>query len=149
MMPSFCRRLAVIGAVSLLMSGLMSWAGAEPASSGPPNVVHSKQFSLPPSYGTELMRSQRRGKALYLYYCATCHGDTGNSDGFNSYSLKQPPPKFSDAKFMQSLSDDSMRRIIKEGGRGVGSSPQMPHWKGVLSDQNITDLIHFIHTLAK
>jgi cytochrome c553 len=148
-MPSFYRRLAAVGAVSLLMFGLMSWAGADPASSGTSNVVHGKQFFLPPAYGTDLMRSQKRGKALYLYYCGTCHGDTGNSDGFNSYSLKKPPPKFSDVKFMQSLSDDIMRRAIKEGGRGVGLSPQMPHWKGVLSDQNVTDLIHFIHELTK
>jgi len=148
-MPRFRYPLLVIGAVLLSMLSLTFWTGAGPSFSDTSNVAPNKQFVLPPEYGTEIMHNRMRGKALYQYYCATCHGETGNTDGFNTYSLKQPPPKFSDAKFMENLSDETIARTIKEGGRSLGLSPQMPRWKGVLSDQNITDLTHFIHTLAK
>ena len=148
-MPNFRRIFAFFGAVSLIVSSSMLWTGAHHAFSDTSKVAPGNKFVLPPPYGTEMMHSQMRGKALFRYYCATCHGQSGNSDGFNTYSLKKPPPKLNSAKFMQSLSDETMIRAIKDGGPGVGLSNQMPHWKSVLSDQNIADLIHFIRTLAQ
>lgn len=148
-MPRFSYILASITVIALLMFGWTFRTVADPPAAHPESATPGKQFVLPPAKETEKMRSRMRGEALYFYYCATCHGNTGNSDGFNSYGLKKSPPRFSDAEFMANQSDDTIVRTIKEGGRGLGVSPQMPSWSGVLSDQNITDLTRFIRTLAR
>jgi mono/diheme cytochrome c family protein len=49
---------------------------------------------------------------------------------------------------MGTLSDTQIHRIIMEGGRALGRSPQMPPWGGVMSDREIADVTAFIRTLA-
>jgi mono/diheme cytochrome c family protein len=133
----------------LLAVGLTFFTDSAPVYSDTSGVVPKKQFVLPPKNKTASARDQMRGRVLYHYYCATCHGATGNTDGFNSYSLTPPPPKLNDREFMRPLSDTIIKRAIKEGGGGLGLSPHMPSWDGVLTDQNIADLTNFIHTLVK
>ncbi|GEM_PF-4087568 len=147
-MPRSSPTLVIIILVFLLESGLMFSTGMDPAYSDTSGVVSRKKFVLPPNNETGLARNLKNGKALYHYYCATCHGETGNSDGFNSYSLTPPPPKLSDGRFMIPLSDTTIKRVIKEGGASLSLSPHMPSWDGVLTDQNIADITCFVRTLV-
>lgn len=147
-MLRFYSTLIMICAVLLLIFGITLWTDPKPAFSDTSNTVPKKQFVLPPKNESGLTRSQMHGKAMYLYYCATCHGDTGNGDGFNSFSITPPPAKLSDAKIMNVLSDATIEKTIKEGGTGVGLSKHMPPWGGVFTDKNIQDLTHFIRTLS-
>jgi mono/diheme cytochrome c family protein len=111
-------------------------------------AVPRKEFALPQKHDTLLSRNEKRGRALYGYYCALCHGKQGNADGFNAPNLKTPPTRHSDPILMGTLSDAQVQRIIKEGGQAVGRSAQMPPWGGVLKSQEIADLTAFIRTLA-
>ena len=142
------RSSLIIVVAFLLVSGLMFSAAMGPAYPDTSGLVSDKKFVLPPNNEPGLARNLMHGKALYHYYCATCHGETGNSDGFNSYSLTPPPPKLNDGKFMASLSDATVKQAIKEGGASLGLSPHMPSWDGVLNDQEITDLTYFVRTLV-
>lgn len=141
-------RLLTIGVILLTILGVSLRAENRPVFSDTLKTAPEKQFVLPQKKTTGLTAGENRGKNLYQYYCAVCHGNTGNADGFNSFSVTPTPAKLSDPKLMAALSDDAIQKTIKEGGAGVGLSPHMPAWGGVFTDENISDLTHFIRTLS-
>lgn len=131
----------------ILMASCAGGGGS--GSSGPDNASkRGKAFALPRKHDSGLSREARLGKVHYEYYCALCHGKTGDSDGFNAYNLRTPPTRHTDPILMGTLSDTQIQRIIKEGGGALGRSPQMPPWGGVLSDREIADVTAFIRTLV-
>ena len=89
-----------------------------------------------------------RGHGDYTRYCAHCHGSRGGGDGPLARMLVPRPARHSDAVSMNVLSDDYLFRLLKEGGPAVGKSPLMGVWGGILSDQQIRDLIAFLRALA-
>ena len=50
---------------------------------------------------------------------------------------------------MANLTDAYLNRVIKEGGASQGLSPLMPPWGGVLSDEEISNLIAFLRILPE
>ena len=131
----------------VLLSAAAGWGDTKP--SGTDNAaMPGKEFALPQKHDSLLGRNEKRGRALYEYYCALCHGKRGDADGFNATNLKTPPTRHTDPILMGTLSDTQVQRIIKEGGQAVGRSAQMPPWGGVLKSQEISDLTAFIRTLA-
>jgi hypothetical protein len=50
---------------------------------------------------------------------------------------------------MANLTDAYLNRVIKEGGVSQGFSPLMPPWGGVLSDEEISNLIAFLRILPE
>jgi mono/diheme cytochrome c family protein len=147
-MVGYWRHLApVVGILCLLLvwlgqngQGSQSPSEDRPATSG---------FQLPQNPKSALTPAEQKGRALYAYYCAICHGKTGKGDGFNSYNLTTPPRNFTDSAKMTSLSDKQIIKAIREGGAALGLSPQMPAWGGVLSQKQAADLTVFIRTLAQ
>ncbi len=89
------------------------------------------------------------GKVKYQQFCGACHGPTGKGDGPAAASLNPKPRDHSDTKYMKSLSDAQISKIIKMGGSAVGKSPTMPPWGGALSDDDIKNVVAFIRTLSK
>jgi mono/diheme cytochrome c family protein len=131
----------------VLLSASVGWGETKP--SGADNAaVRRKEFALPQKHDSGLSREAKRGRALYEYYCALCHGKQGDADGFNATNLKTPPARHTDPILMGTLSDAQVQRIIKEGGGALGRSPQMPPWGGVLNDLEIARVTAFIRTLA-
>ena len=138
--------LPMIAVMALLASCAQ---GGGSGSAGSDNALkQGKPFELPRKDASGLSREARRGKVLYEYYCALCHGKTGDADGFNAYNLRTPPTEHTDPILMGTLSDTQIQRIVKEGGGALGRSPQMPPWGGVLSDREIGHITAFIRTLA-
>jgi mono/diheme cytochrome c family protein len=131
----------------VLLSAGAGWGETKPPG-GDNAAMPRKEFALPQKHDSGLSRDARRGRALYEYYCALCHGKQGDADGFNATNLKTPPTRHTDPILMGTLSDAQVQRIIKEGGQAVGRSAQMPPWGGVLKSQEIADLTAFIRTLA-
>ncbi|MDP6625374.1 MAG: cytochrome c [Nitrospinota bacterium] len=113
------------------------------------HLSKQSEFALPQKHKTSLTREEKHGKELYEYYCALCHGTTGEGDGVHSFNLKTPPAKHTDATHMAALSDAQIRKVIKEGGSTFDRSPQMPRWGGVLTDKEVSNLTAFIRTLAQ
>ena len=129
-----------VGVVCLfLLLGGSNGQGAQTAS----------KFQLPQKPASALTPAEQKGRSLYEYYCALCHGKTGKGDGFNSYILSKPPRNFTDRARMTALSDSRIKKTILEGGAAVGLSPDMPAWGGVLTEKKASDLTAFIRTLAK
>lgn len=103
---------------------------------------------LPRKRISQLSRQEQRGKVVYEYYCALCHGLTGDGDGFNAYSLSIPPAKHSNASYMHTLSDAHIGEIIRNGGVAKERSPLMPPWGNILNDDEISYIIGYIRTLT-
>lgn len=74
--------------------------------------------------------------------------DSGDGDGPMSALLDPKPARHSDAAAMSALSDETLFRVIKDGGPAVGKSPQMAAWGDRLSDETIRDLVAYVRSLA-
>lgn len=83
------------------------------------------------------------GKAKFDTYCVTCHGATGKGDGPASAALNPKPADLSLTK----LSDDDLKKMIKEGGVALGRSTSMPAWGGALTDPDIANIVAHIRSL--
>lgn len=90
-----------------------------------------------------------KGKVVYDQYCAACHGTSGKGDGPAAAALNPKPRDHTDAKYMATLKDQDIVKVMKEGGAAVGKSPLMPPWGGHLTDQQIQDLVAYIRSLAR
>ncbi len=139
-------RVPMIALIVLLATGVGGSGAGKPGSDNA--AARGKEFLLPQKYESGLSREAKRGRVLYEDYCAICHGKQGNADGFNAYNLRTPPTRHTDPILMGTLSDTQVHRMIKEGGKAMGRSPQMPPWGGVLNDREITEVTAFIRTLA-
>jgi mono/diheme cytochrome c family protein len=89
------------------------------------------------------------GKKTYDILCTTCHGNTGKGDGPAATALPVKPQSFADAKYMKTLTDENLFKVIKEGGTSVGKSALMPAWGAQIDDQGIWNVVAYIRTLAK
>jgi mono/diheme cytochrome c family protein len=142
------RNLTPIVGILCLLSVLpgRNGQGSQTASEDRPAATG---FLLPQKPKSALTPSEQKGRVLYAYYCALCHGQTGKGDGFNSYNLANPPKNFTDSAQMASVSDKQIEKAILGGGAALGLSPQMPAWGGVLTQRQASDLTAFLRTLAQ
>lgn len=90
-----------------------------------------------------------RAESDYATYCSPCHGAQGNGHGPMAALLDPKPARHGDTAYMNTLSDDYMYRMISDGGPAFGKSPMMAPWKGILSSQQIRDLVAYIRSLAR
>ncbi len=88
-----------------------------------------------------------KGKAKYQEVCGVCHGQSGKGDGPTAAALPVKPRDHTDADYMGKLTDKQIFDTIKLGGEAVGKSPIMPKWGGLLTDQQIEDLLAYIRSL--
>jgi mono/diheme cytochrome c family protein len=95
----------------------------------------------------ELKGESAKGEATYKTNCATCHGDKGHGDGVAAAALNPKPAAFNDPERAKSITDESLYKVITEGGAAIGKSPVMVAWKGSLNDQQIRDVAAYVKTL--
>ena len=91
----------------------------------------------------------KAGKAKYDANCAGCHGATGKGDGAAAAALNPKPGDMTDGKAMKALSDKYLFDIIKNGGASQKKSPIMPASGKKFNDQEISDMVAYIRSLAK
>jgi mono/diheme cytochrome c family protein len=89
----------------------------------------------------------REGRALFLHYCATCHGERGRGDGFNAYNLDPKPRDLSEIEFQAARSDDDLSELIRIGGAAAGLSTTMPPWGGTINERGIHYLVSYLREL--
>jgi len=85
-----------------------------------------------------------KGKESYNNTCAACHGPEGKGDGVAAAALDPKPRDLSDATYVSTLSNEHLYKVISEGGPSVGLSPMMAAWGGVLSEQDIWNVVAYI-----
>ena len=101
-----------------------------------------------PDLGTEAQRES--GKALYLKYCAQCHGENGDGEGYATPHLLPKPRNFTTGKFkIRSTPTGALpthQDVVNIIRRGMPYT-SMPGWP-TLTDQEVTDLAYFVKTFS-
>ena len=94
-------------------------------------------------------RTRRRSDQTALRnLLVQCHGLNRNGTGVNLPGLSVRPRDHTDAKGMGATPDDELFKAIKEGGLAVNKSVLMPTWGGVLTDQQITELVKYLREVC-
>ncbi len=108
-----------------------------------------------------------KGRKLFGYYCAHCHGEKGNGKGYNAPNLDPHPRDLTDRveAYMADATNEDVFLAIKNGLAGVVwpdgtikpgmvydeeygfGSTLMPYWGNTLSDEEIWALVAFVRTL--
>lgn len=101
-----------------------------------------------PDLGTDAQRES--GKTLYLKYCAQCHGDNGNGEGYATSHLSPRPRDFTTGKFKIRTTPNGAlpthQDLINIIRRGMPYT-SMPAWPA-LSDSEVSDLAYYIKTFS-
>ena len=101
-----------------------------------------------PDLGTEAQRES--GKALYLKYCAQCHGENGDGEGPAASHLRPRPRNFTTGKFKVRTTPNGAlpthQDLVNIIRRGMPYT-SMPAWPR-LSDQDVSNLAYFITTFS-
>ena len=87
----------------------------------------------------------RRGKLVYEDHCTVCHGDNGEGAGMLTYVIGMNPADHTDSERMESLPNEYLIRIIRDGS--IDNS-LMPGWKEILTPNEIEDVVAYIRLLA-
>jgi mono/diheme cytochrome c family protein len=123
---------------ALMLVGCSSRPAASP-------VTASKDSdSIPSDYKGKTLPANvdaSAGENLFQTDCTACHGEHGHGDGPASPSLNPPPANL--VKLSQASADDFLFWKISTGVDGTA----MPAWKGVLTDEQIWQVIAFFRTL--
>ncbi len=112
---------------------------------GLPPVADTQPVSVPVGQGPAVA-----GAALYVRYgCINCHGPNGLGGVPNPLSPDKTIPPLSGQGFRHDFPTDKAIRDVIRSGSVIGRAPivSMPHWGGILSDQQIAALIAYLKTL--
>jgi mono/diheme cytochrome c family protein len=108
----------------------------------------SKPWLVPDEYKTlknpvaKDKTSIKTGMALYIKYCASCHGKTGLGNGVKARGLKDFPGDFSGAEYQNQTDGEHFYKT--KFGRN-----EMPKYEGKLSDEDIWDMVNYMRTFKK
>jgi cytochrome c len=101
-----------------------------------------------PDVGTEAQRES--GKKLYGKYCSQCHGEKGDGEGYATPHLLPRPRNFTTGKFKVRTTPTGAlpthQDLVNIIRRGMPYT-SMPAWP-TLSDQEVSDVAHFITTFS-
>jgi mono/diheme cytochrome c family protein len=112
---------------------------------GLPAVADTQPVSVPQGQGAAVA-----GSALYVRYgCVNCHGPNGLGGVPNPVSPDKTIPPLSGQGFRHDFPTDKAIADVIRSGSVIGKAPivSMPHWGGILSDQQISELIAYLKTL--
>jgi mono/diheme cytochrome c family protein len=90
---------------------------------------------------------------VYRRACAACHGPDGRGYPGGEWrertGLQTPPPDFTDPRFNSREPLADWVTVIRDGGRALGLSPQMPAFGLVLSEAKIRELAEYLKGLGR
>ncbi|MBK9949458.1 MAG: c-type cytochrome [Nitrospira sp.] len=103
-------------------------------------IVGSQLAIAAPKETSQPNVDQIKGKQIFSKYCAGCHGSEGKGDG---YLLLGPDPANLTRPATKNKSDALLLETIHEG------KPNMPSWKGRLSENESRAVLAYIRALKK
>ena len=112
---------------------------------GLPPVADATPVPVPTGQGDAVA-----GAALYVRYgCINCHGPNGLGGVANPLSQDTVIPPLSGQGFRHDFPTDKAIADVIRSGSVIGRAPivSMPHWGGILSNQQIAQLIAYLKTL--
>jgi mono/diheme cytochrome c family protein len=89
-----------------------------------------------------------RGQPLYESACAACHGSDGRGMPQSTLGFDIPVPDFTDCAFNSVEPDADWHAIIERGGPVRAFDRRMPAFGGVLTSQQIDDVLAYVRSLC-
>lgn len=88
-----------------------------------------------------------QGEDIYEANCIACHGKTGKGDGPAAGVLKPPPRDHTDRAYMDTLTDDDLKKVIVMGGaiKGRPLMPSHPQLRG----KDLDALVAYVRSLSR
>lgn len=90
------------------------------------------------------------GAALYVRYgCINCHGPSGLGGVPNPLSEDKTIPSLSGQDFREEFNTDAKITEMIRSGSVIGKPPiaSMPHWGGIIPDEDLAALVAYLKTL--
>jgi high-affinity iron transporter len=84
-----------------------------------------------------------QGEDIYMKLCASCHGETGQGDGWFSRDLKIRPTDFTDRNTATFYSDNGRLQLIRKGINNTS----MKNWEMVLSEPEMLAVFLYLRSL--
>ena len=112
---------------------------------GLPEVKDATPVPVPREQGAAVA-----GAALYQRYgCINCHGPSGLGGVPNPLSEDKTIPPLSGQDFREEFNTDEKITEMIRSGSVIGKPPitSMPHWGGIISDDDLDALVAYIKTL--
>jgi mono/diheme cytochrome c family protein len=103
-------------------------------------TIGGKGVQNPIPYTTE---AANEGGEHFRHHCQICHGLDGQATGVPFANRMAPPVADLSSKDVQDYTDGQLKWIIENG---IGPSG-MPGWKGILSDEEMWNMVHYIRHL--
>lgn len=85
----------------------------------------------------------KEGGGHFQHHCQICHGLDGHNTGVPFAAKMDPPVPDLSSKDVQDYTDGQLKWIIENG---IGPSG-MPGWKGILDDDEMWKMVHYIRNL--
>jgi mono/diheme cytochrome c family protein len=112
---------------------------------GLPKVKDATPVQVPREQGAAV-----RGAALYVRYgCINCHGPSGLGGVPNPLSEDKTIPPLSGQEFREEFNTDEKITEMIRSGSVIGKPPitSMPHWGGIIPDDDLDALVAYLKTL--
>jgi len=112
---------------------------------GLPAVADATPLPVPHGQGDAVA-----GAVLYVRdVCINCHGPNGLGGVPNPLSEDKVIPPLSGADFRSEFNTDAKITEVIRSGSVIGRAPivSMPHWGGILTEEQLRQLVAYIKTL--
>ncbi len=134
--------LVAVFALSTLL--LAACGGGGSTSTNPEPPAPYKGMTNPLAGNAEAATA---GGVLYAERCASCHGATGAGDGPAAAALTPAPADLKTE--VADLTDDYIFWRIMDGGAMDPWNSSMPAQKGILTDDQVWQVVTFLRTLSQ
>lgn len=98
-------------------AGASGKSAAESATPAPAKSGPARQISA---------EDRKTAEMHFKTLCVTCHGVSGKGDGPGGKNLDPRPRNWTDEKWQDSVTDETLFKVILEGGAAAKLSPLMP-----------------------
>jgi mono/diheme cytochrome c family protein len=88
------------------------------------------------------------GKEIYVERCVLCHGTAGHGWDWSQKIMKPPVPVPNLVETLPAMSDETLRRIIVEGGEGVGRTRFMPAFGFSMRPGELDALVSYLRAIS-
>jgi mono/diheme cytochrome c family protein len=112
---------------------------------GLPRLADTEPVPVPSDQGAAVA-----GAALYVRKgCINCHGPSGLGGVPNPLSEDKAIPPLSGQDFRSEFNTDEKIKSVIRSGSVIGKPPitSMPHWGGILAEEQLNDLVAYLKTL--
>ena len=134
------KSLSLVVTTMLILAACSSGSSSNANENATLAPVPSEYAGLTNPLGSDAAQA---GAQVFHTNCETCHGPQGHGDGPAGQALDPKPRNL--AVLQTTAGDDFLFWRIREGKPGTS----MVAWKGILTDEQIWQVISFLHTLKE